>query len=296
MKMNILKWVIPLGSRGFLNFFSDEIYLKLAYRSRFGRKLNLDDPKSFNEKLQWLKLNDNRLNDSKLVDKYEVRKYIKETLGESYLIPLIGLYDSFDDILWNELPKRFVMKLTHGSGCNVICLNKDELEYYDTKKLVNKWMKKNWFWFGREYVYKNIKPRIVIEKFISDNNCTPDDYKVLCFGGKAKLIEVHIDRFGNHKQDFYDRDFNKTNISQSNLSDKSYEKPLIFDEMIVLSEKLASNFIHLRIDWYVVSGKLYFGEITFYDGSGFAVFDDFEDDLRLGEWIDITKHRNLERR
>lgn len=277
-----------LGDKGLFNWLPDKPYLKLVYRSETGKKLNIDNPQTFNEKLQWLKLYDRKPQYSKYVDKYDVRSYISETIGANYLVPLIDIYNSVEEIDWNLLPNKFVLKCTHGSGSNIICTDKDKLDIETSKVKLNKWMKKNWYWFGREWPYKNVKPRIVCEEFISDKDMTPDDYKVLCFNGKAKLIEVHIDRYGAHKQDFYDISWKKTSISQGGtVSNFTYEKPNQLKDMIQLSEKFAANMYHVRIDWFVVHDKLYFGEITFYDGSGFDPFDNKQDDDTLGSWIDL---------
>ena len=285
------KVIRVLGDKGLLNWIPDKQYLKLVYWGETGKRLNIIDPKSFNEKLQWLKLNDRKPEYRIYVDKYAVRSYIAETIGEEYLIPLIGVYDKVEEIDWDSLPDKFVLKCTHGSGSNIICPDKNKLNIEEAKKKLKKWMNKNWYWFGREWPYKDVVPRMICEEFISDSNDTPDDYKVLCFNGKAKLIEVHIDRYGDHRQDFYDENWNKTKISQDPpMSDFVYNKPKKFQEMIKLSEKLAANMIHVRIDWYIIKDKLYFGEITFYDGSGFVSFDDYNDDLLLGSWINLPSY------
>lgn len=285
---NPRKMIRILGDKKVLNWIPDRSYLKLVYRGETGKKLNINNPQTFNEKLQWLKLYNRKHEYSIYVDKYEVRKHITKTIGEKYLIPLIGVYKSEDEIPWSKLPNQFVLKCTHGSGSNIICLDKNKLDIGEAKKKLRKWMKKSWYWFGREWPYKNVKPRIVCEEFISDINNTPDDYKVLCFNGKAKLIEVHIDRYGAHKQDFYDIQWNKTKISQGDTnSNFVYDKPVQLEEMIHLSEQLATNMEHVRIDWFVVKNTLYFGEITFFDGSGFTTFDNEEDDYLLGSWIKL---------
>ncbi|MFX4263244.1 ATP-grasp fold amidoligase family protein [Pelotomaculum propionicicum] len=282
------KIVRYLGNKNFFCWLSDTNYLKLIYRCETGKKLNLDKPLTFNEKLQWLKLYDRNPEYCTYVDKFEVRSYIKNTIGEKYLIPLIDVYDKTIDIPWDTLPDRFVLKCTHGSGCNIICYDKSRLNIEESTVNLNRWMKMSWYWFGREWPYKNLKSRIVCETFISDTDKTPDDYKVLCFNGKAKLIEVHIDRYGNHTQDFYDSEWNKTTISQGSPTSKFVcDKPPQLKKMIQLSEQLASNMRHVRIDWFVVQDKLYFGEITFYDSSGFDLFGNEEDDYLLGSWIDL---------
>lgn len=284
------KLIRALGDRGFLNWLPDKPYLKLVYWGETKKRLNLKTPITFNEKLQWLKLYDRKPEYTRYVDKFEVRSFIAETIGEDYLIPLLGIYTSVDEIQWDKLPNSFVLKCTHGSGCNIICKDKNELDIEKAKIKLNKWLKKSWFWFGREWPYKDVKPRIICEKFISDtdSDLPPTDYKVLCFNGKAKLIEVHIDRFGQHKQDFYTTEWEKTSISQGfPVSDLLIDKPIVLEKMLSLSEILAKNTSHVRIDWYIVKNKLFFGEITFYDGSGFTPFDDVNDDILLGSWIKL---------
>lgn len=266
----------------------DDIYLNIKYKLNIGRKLNLNNARTFNEKLQWLKIYDRNPLYTILVDKFEVRKHIAKTIGEDYLIPLIGAWDKFEDIDFSKLPNQFVLKCTHDSGGLVICKDKNMLNIEKARKKINKCLKRNYYYYGREWPYKNVKPRIVCEKFISDKDTTPDDYKVLCFNGKAKLVEVHMDRFESHKQDFYDDKWNKTKISQDGtISDYVYEKPREFEKMIKLSEMLSTDMFHVRIDWFIVHDKLYFGEITFYDGSGFDSFDKEEDDYLLGSWINL---------
>ena len=284
------KLIKGLGTLGWFNWLPDKPYLKLVYWGETSKKLNLDAPVTYNEKLQWLKLYDRKPEYIKYADKYTVRSYISETIGEQYLIPLLGVYDSVEEINWDSLPNQFVLKCTHGSGCNIICTDKDKLKIEVSKIKLNKWMKRNWYWFGREWPYKNIKPRIICETFISETDNTPDDYKVLCFNGKAKLVGVHIDRYGNHKLDNYDRQWEKTTIARDGpMSNFVYEKPKQFEKMIQLSELLASNMNHVRIDWFIVRDKLYFGEITLYEASGFDHFDNKEDDYLLGSWIDLKE-------
>ncbi|MDP5274722.1 ATP-grasp fold amidoligase family protein [Chengkuizengella axinellae] len=284
-----LKVFKHMGGSGLLNWLSDEFYLKLVYWCETGKKLNTANPSTFNEKLQWLKLHDRKPEYTRYVDKYEVRSYIKQSIGEQYLIPHIGIYNTVEEIDWNALPNQFVLKCTHSSGRNIICTNKDRLDIKESKRKLNKWLKRNHYWYGREWPYKNIKARITCEEFISDTGKAPDDYKVLCFNGTVKLIQVHTNRFANHKQDFYDRNWRRTQISQEgSTSNTLLERPEHLNKMIQLSEKLASNMRHVRIDWFVVQGQLFFGEITFFDGSGFVEFDNHEDDHLLGSWIELT--------
>lgn len=274
---NIIKSLIP-----------DRFYCSWKYKKYFGKKLNLNNPQTFNEKLQWLKLYDRNPLYTNLVDKYKVRKYIAQTIGEEYLIPLIGVWDKFEDIDFSKLPNRFVLKCNHDSGSVLICTDKNKFDIEEAKRKINKALRRNYYYVAREWPYKNVKPRIICEKFISDKDKTPDDYKVLCFNGKAKLIGVNIDRFGNHCEDNYDREWNKTTISKDfPMSNFLYEKPKQFENMIQLSEKFASNMSHVRIDWFIVKDILYFGEITLYEAAGFDHFDNKEDDYLLGSWINL---------
>lgn len=264
----------------------DRLYLKIVYQLKLKKKLNLDNPQTFNEKLQWLKLYDRNPIYTSLVDKYEVRQYIAKEIGEEYLIPLIGVWDNFNDIDFSKLPNKFVLKCTHDSGSVFICKDKKNFDIEATRKKINKALSRNYYYCEREWPYKNIKPKIICEEFLSDTNRTPDDYKVLCFNGEAKLIGVHIDRFENHCLDNYDREWNKTILGKDgDMSDKVYDKPKEFEKLISLSEQLSSIMCHARIDWFIVNDKLYFGEITLYESAGFDHFDNKEDDYILGSWI-----------
>lgn len=289
---NPKKIVDVMIKRGFLNWLPDERILKIQFKYNMGKKLNLENPKTFNEKLQWLKLYDRNPLYTKLVDKYEVRKYIEKEIGKEYLIPLIGVWDKFEDINFSKLPDRFVLKCTHDSGSVFICTDKSKFNIDEVKKRINKALKRNYYYFAREWPYKHVRPRIICEEFISDKETTPDDYKVLCFNGKAKLIGVHIDRYSNHKLDNYDINWHKTLIGKDGpMSDIVYDKPKEFENMIMLSEKLASGKSHVRIDWFIVKDRLYFGEVTFYEAAGFDHFDNEKDDYLLGSWIKLPSNR-----
>ena len=271
----------------------DSLYIKLKYFLHFKKFPNLKNPNTFNEKLQWLKLHDRNPEYTKMVDKYEVRKYIAEKIGEEYLIPLLGVWDKAEDIDFDKLPDQFVLKCNHNSGLGMcICKDKSVLDIRKVKKELTLGLKENYYKMGREWPYKNVKPRIIAEKYMVDESGTElKDYKFLCFNGKVKLIEYHTGRFsGNHTQDFYDEKWNKTDISQEGtISDFVVEKPLMFDEMVRLSEILAENIPHVRIDWYQINDKIYFGEITFFDSSGLILFDNEDDNLYLGSLIDLKK-------
>jgi hypothetical protein len=281
--------ILALNQYGIYNWMPDKMFLKMMYKLSTGRKLNIEEPRTFNEKLNWLKLNDRKPEYVQQVDKFGVRKYIADTVGEEYLIPLMGVYDSFEEIDFNVLPDQFVLKCTHDSKSLLICEDKANFDYESAKKKLTRSLKRNLFWHGREWSYKDVKPRIICEEFISENGKAPDDYKVMCFNGKAKLIQVHLDRFsGNHVVDFYDIKWENTGITLYLPNSKTaIPKPSIFEQMISLSEILAKDKYYVRIDWYIVGNKLYFGEITFFDGSGFMSFDKFDDDVMVGGWIKL---------
>ncbi|MEK6263430.1 MAG: glycosyl transferase [Clostridium sp.] len=285
---NPRKWMLWLLDKKIAYLIPDKTYLSLKYWALIEKKINLICPTTFNEKLQWLKLYDRRPKYTQMVDKYEVRNYISKTIGEEYLIPLIGVYDKFEEIDFNNLPKQFVLKCNHDSGGLIICKDKSKLDIKVARHKINKSLKRNYYYVHREWPYKNVRPRIICETFISEKNKTPDDYKVLCFNGKAKLISVHIDRFGKHKLDNYNMKWEKTIIGKDGpMSEFTYEKPKQFEKLIQLTELLAANMIHVRIDWFIVKDKLYFGEITFYEASGFEHFDNEEDNYLFGSWINL---------
>ena len=272
---------------------NDALYLKMEYYFQTGRRLNLNNPKSYNEKLQWLKIHDRKPEYTQMVDKAGVKDYIAKTIGEQYVIPTLGIWKHFDDIDFTTLPEKFVLKCTHDSGGLVICKDKKTLDKVSAKKKIEKCLKKNYFYGTREWPYKDVKPRIIAEPLLEQANgeeiC---DYKVMCFNGKAKLIELHMNRHSDHHtQDFYGVNWQKTEISQGKgyggCSDIEVSKPSCLNEMLRLSETLTKDMAHCRVDWYVVNGHLYFGELTFFDGSGFDLFDRYEDDLLLGSWINL---------
>ena len=196
--------------------FSDEHFVRWKYYLNFRKKLDLENPQTFNEKLQWLKLNDQHEEYAQMVDKYEAKKYVASIIGEEYIIPTLGVYDSFDEINFDELPNQFVIKCTHNSGGIIICKNKASLNIKKARKQMSRWLKVNPFWKNREYPYKNVKPRIIVEEFMEqEDGESLRDYKFLCFHGKAKLIELHQNRNqANYTQDFYDINWNKTTITQ----------------------------------------------------------------------------------
>lgn len=281
-----------LGNHHLLNWLPDEKYLRLIYRARTGRKLNLENPSGFSEKLQWIKLYDRKPEYIQMVDKYTVRDYIQRKFGEQYLIPLLGVWDNPSDIDFDQLPNQFVLKCTHDSGSVCICKDKSVFDRNAAIQRLAKHQKSGTYWKTREWPYKHVKARIIAEKYMEDESYDElKDYKVMCFHGEPKLIQLHCGRYKTHTQDFYDTNWNKTSISQCNigllLSKEIAPAPPCLTEMLEKSAILSKGIPHLRVDWYSIRGKLYFGELTFFDGSGFDLFDNESDEQLLGRWIHL---------
>ena len=282
------------AAKGWLNWVPDSLYLKVLYRVIMRRKLNLKNPKEYNEKLQWLKLNDRKPEYSTMVDKYEVRGYIEDLLGDQYLIPCLGIYDSVDDIDIDALPDRFVLKCTHDSGSVEICKDKSSFDIEGARHRLSQAMKRNYYATYREWPYKYVKPRIIAEGYLEGDGGDLKDYKVMCFNGEAKIIEVHENRFVEgkvHTQTFYDREWNIVPLTQVETVtvDRPGERPRQLDEILRLSELIAKDMYHARIDWYIEGDKIYFGEITFFDGSGFESFSTPEMERMLGDMIKLPE-------
>lgn len=268
----------------------DRVYISVMYKLSMGKKLNLEKPQTYNEKLQWLKLYDRNPEYTKMVDKYEVRKYIAEKIGEEYLIPLLGVWDSFDEIDFDNLPEQFVLKCTHDSGGLVICKDKGNLDIKAAKKKIEKCMKRNYFWQNREWPYKNIKPRIIAEKFMVDESGTElKDYKFFCFNGEPKALFIATDRPHDTKFDFYDIEFNHLPFTNGHPNaDRELKRPAGYDEMVKIAGELSEGLCHTRIDLYDINGKIYFGEITFFHWSGFTPFVPEEWDYKFGAMINLN--------
>ena len=283
-------FVIFLNNRG-LHIFDDERYLKILFRLSTGKKLNLDSPETFNEKLQWLKINNRRDIYTVMVDKFDAKRYVASIIGEEYIIPTLGVYERFDDIDFNKLPNQFVIKCTHDSGGLVICKDKKVFDNRKAKKKITKCLKKNFYWSSREWPYKNVKPRIIIEKYMEDaKNKSMRDYKVFCFDGNPAILYISDDSHtANQKIAFFDKDYNQLPIKRKDYRDYSTipQKPKNFKKMLELSSLLSKGIPHLRVDWYEINGKLYFGELTFFTCSGMIPFESDEWDKKLGNMIDL---------
>lgn len=284
------KLLIKLASRNLI-YLSDKNFLRKKYFLKLGKKLNLNKPITFNEKMQWLKLYDRKPEYTNMVDKYEVRKYITETIGKEYLIPIIGVYDKFEQINFDKLPNQFVIKCTHDSGSTIICKDKRNFDVNVAKKKIKSCQKINFYLKGREWPYKNVKHRIIIEKYMkNDDNGELKDYKFMCFNGKVKCSFVCSNRYNDEgmKIDFYDLDWNKMSFQRHYPnSEEQITKPKNYELMIKLAEKLSNNIPFVRVDFYEINGKIYFGELTFFPGSGFEEFTPEKYDEILGQWINL---------
>lgn len=272
------------------SWIPDDIYLKYLYKKHMGKNLNLKSPQLFNEKLQWLKLYNRKPEYTMMVDKYEVRKYISQNIGEEYLIPLIGVWDNFDEIDFSKLPNQFVLKCTHDSGGVVICKDKNKLDIEETRKKINKHLKTNYYYACREWPYKNIKPKIICEEYMVDESGVElKDYKIFCFSGEAKMIQVDYNRFVEHKRNLYDTEWNyiPASIEYPTDSKVKINKPEKLETMLELAKVLAKDYPHVRVDFYLINNRVYFGEMTFYHGAGYEKFEPKSLEIKMGKWIKL---------
>lgn len=267
--------------------------LEVQFERMVGYKLNLDAPRSFNEKIQWLKYNYRNPLMTQCADKIGVREYIKEKIGEQYLVPIIGIYNSVDEIDFDKLPNKFVAKVNWGSGQNIICSDKSKLNIKEAKKKLSKWMRpeSNHYYNFFEWVYKDIKPQIIIEEFIEGQDSLLD-YKFMCYNGKPHNMFIVQNRHlgKNMNVTFYDDNFNVLpfNRGYKRISGENI-KPDQWENMLRISKILSSPFPFVRVDFYVINNQLKIGELTFYPGNGVECFDPFEWDYRLGDMLEISQ-------
>lgn len=282
-----------LATKGCFNTLTDEIYIKYLYRATMGKKLKLKNPQTFNEKLQWLKLYNRKPEYMIMADKYAVREYIANTIGEEYLIPLLGVWDDPDDINFDELPNQFVLKCNHNSGLGMcICKDKTKLDIKQVKNKLKKGIKQNYYLTGREWPYKDVPRKIIAEKYMVDESGEGlNDYKIFCFNGKPRMILVCTDRFsyGGLRENFYDTNWNILEIQRPKHpnTETHIKKPKSLETMLHFAKKLSYKIPFVRVDFYEINGKVYFGEITFFPASGFEKFEPNEWDYTLGSWIDL---------
>lgn len=268
----------------------DKFYISSLYRLRFHRKLNWESPRSFNEKLNWMKLFYHNELFTKLADKYEVKNFVSDRIGEQYVVENYGVYDTWEDIDFTKLPEQFVIKGTHDSGGVFVCKDKDTFNYEWTRKAVDKNRKKNFYYHLREWPYKNIKPRIVIDRFLDDHTGNElRDYKWWCFNGMPTYMYCTI-KGRNVFENFYDMNFKPVDINHGfPRHQPEFEKPSQFDLMKKLAAKLSQGIPFVRVDFFQVEEKVYFGEFTFYDWAGLRPFSSYETDLELGQLIELPE-------
>lgn len=287
---HIFSWI--LSKRVIRDITPDSWFLFFRFKDHLGYYPNLIHPKTFNEKLQWLKLNNRQPVYSQMVDKFEVREYISNKLGEEFLIPLVGgPWSSFDEIDFDSLPDSFVLKCTHDSASVVICEDKKNFDKSAAKKKIEKSLKLNYYINGREWPYKAVEPRVIAEKLMKDETSKDlKDYKFFCFDGKVQYFKIDFDRFTNHRANYYDCERNIQPFGEvvcPNDLSRNLEIPDNLREMINLAEKLSVDIPFVRVDFYSINNKIYFGELTFFPAGGFGKFYPEEWDLKLGTLITL---------
>lgn len=270
-----------------LSFIPDKQMLSLQYRIKMGQRLNLNNPQTFTEKLQWYKLYYRDPVMTKCADKHLVREYLAERGYKDLSCVEYGVYDKPEDINLSELPKRFVLKTTNGSGTNIICKDKSKFDLQKNQKELHDWLKRDCYGLGREWAYKDIEPKIIAEEYLEDEENEFDginDYKFICFNGKVHYVVFDADRYVGHKRSIFDAEWNYIDVGTDceKLGD-TVLKPEGFEEMKKIAEDLSKDFPFVRVDLYWVNHRAYFGELTFYPWTGYIVFDPRSFDFELGE-------------
>lgn len=279
---------------GLYNNMDDKKFIEKMFKATMDYPLNLENPESFNEKLQWLKLYDRNPLYTKLVDKYKVREYISEKIGDDYLIPLLGVWDDPEEIDFDSLPNKFVLKCNHNSGLGMcICTDKSKIDIKKVKNELKSGLAQNYYLNGREWPYKNVSRKIICEKYMTDETGKNlRDYKFYCFDGKPKIVGIYQDRNSDKETtgDFFDMNFEWVDLrfGMPNALNKP-QKPQKFQEMIKIAEILSEGMPEVRVDLYISNNKIYFGELTFFDGGGFDKIEPLEWDYKLGSWIKLPK-------
>ncbi len=272
---------------------NDELYLKLRWWANMDYPLNLDNPRTFNEKIQWLKLHNHKSEYTMMVDKVEAKKYVANIIGEEYIIPTLAVYNTADEIDFEKLPDQFVLKCTHDSADIVICRDKSRLDFEEARRKMAVGLKRNYYWKSREWPYKNVKPRIIAEKYMSSDGDELIDYKWFCFEGEPQYMFIATDRFNKSedtKFDFYDMNFQHLPFTNGHPNAKrTIEKPLSFETMKALAGRLSEGMPHVRVDFYDINGHVYFGEMTFSHWSGMVPFVPRKWDFVFGEQIKLPK-------
>lgn len=300
MRLLIGKIIEWLGKKEFLNFIADDIYLKILYSVIMGKKLNLINPITLNEKIQWIKIYDRKTIYKSFVDKIKVREFVQKCIGPNYLTQIIGVYENFDDIDFEQLPEKFVLKCSHDSGSCVICQNKNNFNRKKIRRFINQRLKVDFFWFAREWAYKGLKPKIIVEKYMEDE-CLHElrDYKFYCFKEIVECVLVCMDRnIGKPKFYFFDKEWNlkRYNIGGKNAPPNfTIPKPQNLEKMFEIAQTLSlkSKAYFIRVDLYNINGKIYFSELTLYPDSGMDVNRLPETDLYFGSLVKLPIMKNV---
>lgn len=282
--------------KALLKLCSDKTYFRVKWWARrMPYRLDLKNPQTFNAKLQWIKLYDRNPLYTTLVDKYRVKEYVRERVGDEHVVPLLGAWDSVDDIEWDKLPEQFVLKVNHDCGGQVICKDKSKLDKAKAIEKLRKAFAKNYYYEGREWPYKNVKPKVFAEAYLEDEYGELRDYKFFCFDGEVKAMFIASDRQTEGEEvkfDFFDADFNHLPFTQGHPNaEVQPQKPKGFEEMKKLAAKLSKGLPEVRVDFYDVNGKVYFGEFTFFHFGGMVPFKPVEWDYTFGSWIKLPKNK-----
>lgn len=292
MKTERLRYYLERANeKGYFRWLSDKHCLYVLYWARTGKRLDLKNPRTFNEKLQWLKLYDRKPEYVKMVDKYQAKNYIAAKIGQKYIIPTLGVWDRFEDIDFDALPDQFVLKCTHDSGGLVIVRDKVKLDKVEAKARIDASLKQNYYLHGREWPYKDVPRRIIAEKYMEDTvDDALTDYKFFCFHGVPKIMYISKDRGNDPRTDFFDMEFRHLPIKvRDPNAEVTPRKPEQFEEMRQLAEQLSSGIPHLRVDFYLVNGNIYVGELTFFHTSGLTQIQPAEWNMRMGSWIQLPQ-------
>ena len=291
--MKLYDAFFALARRGAFRWMGDRAFLRLQYRLKRRKPLRLDPPQTYGEKLQWLKLYDRQPVYTQMADKIAARDFVAARVGESYLIPEIARYDRAEDVDWAALPRRFALKCAHGSSANILCRDKEALDIPAAQKKITAWMRRNWFWASREWPYKNIPHRILVEKFLESETDVPRDYKILCFSGEPKCIIVDFDRYTHHTRNYYDLNWQRLPVINRHPNyEGEVPPPKCLDEMLSVARALSRGVPHLRVDLYEVDGRVYFGEMTFFHGYGMEEYRPESFEYEMGGWIALPGDAN----
>ena len=293
-----MKWLRQFVFFGIGRLLPDKTWVELMYYTHIYKKLNLNNPQTFNEKLQWLKLYDHNPAYTTMVDKYAMKEYVATAVGLEYVVPTLGVWETFDQINFDKLPEQFVLKCTHDSGGVVICRKKTDFDRRAAKKILSESLRHNYFWNGREWPYKHVKPRIIAEEYLVQDRQISGimtdsltDYKIHCFNGIPKIILVCQNRFVDFREDFYSVEWEHLPVTRPRHknSDQFVPKPEHLDRMLVVATKLSAGIPFLRVDLYTVGDQIYVGELTFFPNGGIEPFVPAEFDFELGRMLTLPK-------